>query len=74
MRLARRFGRVNSVCRDRPLTVDELVHYVPSVFSEDKHASRSERYIYIPIITLLDKLREEGEGGHSSLVRPVYGI
>lgn len=60
MRLASRFGRVNSVRRDRPLTVDELAHYVPSVFSEDKHASRSERYTYIPTISLLDKLREEG--------------
>ncbi|QXT42679.1 DUF932 domain-containing protein [Serratia fonticola] len=60
MRLASRFGRVNSVRRERPLTVDELAHYVPSVFSEDKHASRSERYTYIPTITLLDKLREEG--------------
>lgn len=60
MRLASRFGRANSVRRDRPLTVDELAHYVPSVFSEDKHASRSERYTYIPTITLLDKLREEG--------------
>ncbi|WP_199063765.1 DUF932 domain-containing protein [Serratia sp. ASV30] len=60
MRLASHFGRVNSVRRDRPLTVDELAHYVPSVFGNDKHASRSDRYTYIPTITLLDKLREEG--------------
>lgn len=60
MRLASRFGRVNSVRRDRPLTVDELAHYVPSVLGEDKHASRSARYAYIPTITLLDRLREEG--------------
>ncbi|MCB5315758.1 MULTISPECIES: DUF932 domain-containing protein [Yersinia] len=59
-RLASRFGRVNSVRRDRPLTHDELAYYVPSVFGEDKHASRSARYTYIPTITLLDKLREEG--------------
>lgn len=60
MRLASRFGRVSSVRRDRPLTVDELAHYVPSVLGEDKHASRSARYAYIPTITLLDRLREEG--------------
>lgn len=60
MRLASRFGRVNSIRRDRPLTVDELAHYVPSVLGEDKHASRSARYAYIPTITLLDRLREEG--------------
>lgn len=60
MRLASRFGRVNSVRRDRPLTVDELAHYVPSVLGDDKHASRSEKYSYIPTITLLERLREEG--------------
>jgi hypothetical protein len=60
MRLASRFGRVNSIRRDRPLTVDELAQYVPSVLGNDKHASRSEKYTYIPTITLLDRLREEG--------------
>lgn len=59
-RLASRFGRVNSVRRDRPLTVDELAQYVPSVLGDDKHQSRSARYAYIPTITLLDRLREEG--------------
>ena len=59
-RLASRFGAVNLVRRDRPLTRDELAHYVPSVFSEDKHESRSERYTCIPTITLLDNLQREG--------------
>jgi hypothetical protein len=59
-RLASRFGAVHSVRRDRPLTRDELMHYVPSIFSEEKHASRSERYTCIPTITLLDHLRQEG--------------
>ena len=60
MRLASRFGAVNFVRRDRPLTRDELAHYVPSVFSEEKHESRSERYTCIPTITLLDNLQREG--------------
>lgn len=60
MRLASRFGRINQVRRDRPLTNDELATYVPSIFSEEKHESRSERYTYIPTITLLDNLRQEG--------------
>lgn len=60
MRLASRFGAVNLVRRDRPLTRDELAHYVPSVFSEEKHESRSERYTYIRTITLLDNLQREG--------------
>ncbi len=59
-RLVSRFGAVNLVRRDRPLTRDELAHYVPSVFSEEKHESRSDRYTYIPTITLLDNLKREG--------------
>lgn len=40
--LASRFGSANSIRRDRPLTIEELFRTVPSVFSEDKHGSRSE--------------------------------
>ncbi|EJE68807.1 hypothetical protein ECO10224_09175 [Escherichia coli O26:H11 str. CVM10224] len=32
MRLASRFGHVNQIRRDRPLTHEELMHYVPSIF------------------------------------------
>ncbi|HGV4075176.1 TPA: DUF932 domain-containing protein [Enterobacter kobei] len=60
MRLASQFGLTQSIRQERPLTNDELVKVVPSVFSEEKHNSRSDRYTYIPTITLLDKLREEG--------------
>ncbi|MDY4335698.1 DUF932 domain-containing protein [Pectobacterium brasiliense] len=60
VRLASRFGAANVIRRDRPLTHDELFRVVPSVFSEDKHASRSERYTCIPTITLLDNLQREG--------------
>lgn len=59
-RLASRFGAANSIRRDRPLTIEELFRTVPSVFSEDKHDSRSEKYTYIPTITLLDSLQKEG--------------
>ncbi len=55
MRLASRFGLTHSIRQERPLTNDELVKVVPSVFSEEKHNSRSDRYTYIPTITLLDK-------------------
>ncbi|HAN9417612.1 TPA: DUF945 domain-containing protein [Escherichia coli] len=60
MRLASRFGRYNSIRRERPLTDDELMQFVPSVFSGDKHESRSERYTYIPTINIINKLRDEG--------------
>nr|WP_320338202.1 DUF932 domain-containing protein [Citrobacter werkmanii] len=46
--------------RDRPLTNDELMAHAPSVFGTDKHESRSDRYTYIPTITLLDSLKQEG--------------
>ncbi|HHT5647178.1 TPA: DUF932 domain-containing protein [Raoultella planticola] len=60
MRLASRFGRINQIRRDRPLTREELMQHVPSVFGEDKHASRSEKYTFIPTITLLENLQREG--------------
>ncbi|WP_258339922.1 DUF932 domain-containing protein [Citrobacter amalonaticus] len=60
MKLASRFGRINQIRRDRPLTREELMQVVPSVFGEDKHASRSERYTWIPTITILENLQREG--------------
>jgi hypothetical protein len=60
MKLASRFGRINQIRRDRPLTREELMQVVPSVFGEDKHASRSDKYTFIPTITLLENLQREG--------------
>lgn len=59
-RLASAFRAANVIRKNRPLTDDELRHHVPSIFSEDKHESRSDRYTWIPTITLLDRLRDEG--------------
>ncbi|MCW7763462.1 DUF932 domain-containing protein [Photorhabdus luminescens] len=60
MHMYRGFRQANMIRKERPLTNDELMSVVPSVFSEEKHESRSERYTYIPTIILLDKLRSEG--------------
>ncbi|MBM1020251.1 DUF945 domain-containing protein [Enterobacter sp. A11] len=60
VRLASRFGAVHQIRRDRPLTREELQRCVPSVFSADRHESRSDRYAYIPTITLLENLQREG--------------
>lgn len=57
---ASRYRLPSSVRKNRPLTNEELQLIVPSAFSAEKHDSRSERYTYIPTITLLDKLRDEG--------------
>ncbi|WP_236942059.1 MULTISPECIES: DUF932 domain-containing protein [unclassified Escherichia] len=60
MRLASRFGYANQMRRDRPLTREELMQVVPSVFGENKHTSRSENYTWIPTITVLESLQQEG--------------
>ncbi|MBU3476152.1 DUF932 domain-containing protein [Escherichia coli] len=61
MRLASRFGyAANQIRRDRPLTHEELIRHVPSIFGEDRNTSRSERYAYIPTITVLENLQREG--------------
>ncbi|MFK3811121.1 DUF945 domain-containing protein, partial [Escherichia coli] len=59
MQLASRFGYANQIRRDRPLTHEELMHYVPGIFGEDRHTSRSERYTYIPTITVLERRQPE---------------
>jgi hypothetical protein len=78
-RLASRFGAANLIRRDRPLTREELFRVVPSVFSEDKHESRSERYTYIPtiparqpaarrlsaVLCLSDPVRDPGRREHT---------
>ena len=54
MRLASRFGYTNQIRRDRPLTHEELMHYVPGIFGEDRHTSRSKRYAYSAIMRIID--------------------
>ncbi len=71
MRLASRFGyAANQIRRDRPLTHEELIRHVPSIFGEDRHTSRSERYAYIPTITSW-KICSGKAFSRSSPARPV---
>jgi hypothetical protein len=59
--LATRFARNTRVLRgDQPLSEDQMRTAAPSIFAEGKHASRSERYTYIPTIEVLRGLRKEG--------------
>jgi len=59
--LTTRFARNTRVLRgDSPLSEDQMRAAAPSVFAEGKHASRSERYTYIPTIEVLRGLRKEG--------------
>ena len=59
--LATRFARNTRVMRgDQPLNEDQMRAAAPSIFAVGKHASRSERYTYIPTIDVLRGLRKEG--------------
>lgn len=42
------------------LTLDQIRNATPSVFAEQKHESRSERYTYIPTSVILERLANEG--------------
>jgi hypothetical protein len=59
--LATRFGGNSTAYRqDTPLDDNQLRRIAPSIFAEHPHESRTERYGYIPTITVLDGLRREG--------------
>jgi hypothetical protein len=61
MQLASRFsGQSNSLGSSVPLLDDQIMRVAPSIFAEEKHGSRSDRYTYIPTIDVLQKLRKEG--------------
>jgi len=59
-RLAARFGNVTTIRQESPLTDEQLFKVAPSIFAENKHISRSDRYTYIPTIEVLNGLRNEG--------------
>ena len=59
--LATRFARNTFVVRsETPLAEEQMRQAAPSIFASGKHASRSERYTYIPTIEVLRGLRKEG--------------
>lgn len=60
--LAARFaGRSTHVVRSHtPLSEDQMRAAAPSIFAQGKHASRSDRYTYIPTIDVLRGLCKEG--------------
>ncbi len=70
MRLASRFGYTNQIRRDRPLTHEELMHYVPSIFGEDRHTSRARTMRTFPPSPYW-KACSGKAFSHSSPARPV---
>jgi hypothetical protein len=60
-KLAARFSRHSNVLRaNSPLSDDQIKAVAPSIYAEEKHASRSARYAYIPTGIVLAGLKKEG--------------
>lgn len=56
-----RFGSSGGIIRSpEPLTNEQLIRAVPSIFAPDKHSSRSDKYTYISTSDMLDGMRKEG--------------
>ncbi|UVK50395.1 DUF945 domain-containing protein [Mesorhizobium sp. AR02] len=59
--LATRFGRNSHQIGGREALDNEaLCRHVPSIFAREAHGSRSERYVYVPTIEIVEGLRREG--------------
>ncbi|EGP55743.1 hypothetical protein Agau_L101142 [Agrobacterium tumefaciens F2] len=59
--LATRFGRNSHQISGREALDNEaLYRHVPSIFAREAHDSRSERYVYVPTINIVEGLRREG--------------
>ena len=59
--LATRFGRNSHQISEREALDNEaLYRHVPSIFAREAHDSRSERYVYVPTIDIVEGLRREG--------------
>ena len=59
--LATRFGRNSHQISGRePLDNEALHRHVPSIFAREAHGSRSDRYVYVPTIDIVEGLRREG--------------
>jgi hypothetical protein len=55
-----RMGRTTVLRSGNPLSDDQIYAVAPSVFAEEKHESRGERYTFIDTRAILDGLRREG--------------
>ncbi len=58
--LASRFRNATTIRSANPLSDDQIRAVVPSIFAQEAHGSRSDRYAYIPTIDVLNGLRKEG--------------
>jgi hypothetical protein len=59
-RFSRSNGAASYTSRTGPIPTDHLRSIAPSIFAEDAHTSRSEKYTYIPTSEILTRLQAEG--------------
>jgi hypothetical protein len=60
-RLATRFGRnAHQISGREALDNEALFRHVPAIFAREAHDSRSQRYVYVPTIDIVEGLRREG--------------
>lgn len=57
-----RSNGASSITSKEPLTLDAIRIAAPSVFAEDAHDSRSDRYTYIPTVAVVEHLMSKGYG------------
>ena len=58
-----KFGQGGKIVRSygaELLNIEQLKEQIPSIFAEEKHHSRSEKYSFIPTSDLLHRMAEEG--------------
>ena len=60
MQLSSRFARCHITRANHPLQDDQLHTFVPSIYADTAHKSRSDKYSHIPTIEVLNALRKEG--------------
>ena len=69
MRLSSNFRNPCMIRSDAALSNEQIASVAPSIFAEKAHDSRSDRYLYIPTIKVLDALRAE----ENRLVAGMFG-
>lgn len=60
MHMSRSINNATSIRSATPLDDAQMMRVAPSIFADDKHDSRSDRYTYVPTIDVLNGLRKEG--------------
>lgn len=71
MHLSSNFRNPCMVRSDSPLSNDEIARVAPSIFAEEAHESRSDRYRYIPTVDVLEALAVKASC-HSWHAKPAF--